>query len=207
MFIYVHLVSYLCRILAGEKIILKPNYYRANLVKTNLINSWKIKGIIPLVLVSVGSTIPAAWAAPDNVNASNVRKMEQALQGLYQRQLGLPIDSVNCPNNVNIRAGSSFECRARAQGVNFGIIVKMEDNQGKFDSRTRGLLVLSKIEDLIQRNVKEKSGMNVTANCGNKLRAAVAGDTFSCQVRGPRGQTRNAQVKVKNELGDINVSL
>lgn len=176
-------------------------------MKTNSINSWKIKGLIPLVLLSVGSTIPAAWAAPDDVNASNVRKMEQALQGLYRRQLGLPVDSVNCPNNVNLRAGGSFECRARAQGVNFGIQVKMEDNQGKFDSRTRGLLVLSKIEDLIQRTIKEKAGMNVTANCGNKLRAAVPGDTFNCQVKDPKGQTRNAQVKVKDELGNINVSL
>lgn len=202
-----HLLSSFCKIFARDKIILKQNYYTANLVKTNLINSWKIKGLIPLVLLSVGATIPAASAAPDDVNASNVRKMEQSLQSLYRRQLGLPVDSVNCPNNVSLRAGATFECRARAQGVNFGIQVKMEDSQGKFDSRTRGLLVLSKIEDLIQRTVKEKAGMNVTANCGNKLRAAVPGDTFNCQVKNPQGQTRNAQVKVKDELGNINVNL
>lgn len=174
---------------------------------TNLINCWKLKGLIPLVLVSISSNIPAASAAPNDVNELNVKKMEQSLQALYRRQLGLPLDSVNCPNNINIRAGSSFECRARAQGVNFGIQVKMEDNQGKFDSRTRGLLVVSKIEELIQRTVKEKAGMNVTANCGSKLRAAIPGDTFSCQVKNPQGQTRNAQVNVKDELGNINITL
>lgn len=176
-------------------------------MKTNSSNSWKIKGLIPLVLLSVGATIPAASAATDDVNASNVRKMEQSLQGLYRRQLGLPVDSVNCPNNVSLRAGATFECRARAQGINFGIQVKMENSQGKFDSRTRGLLVVSKIEDIIQKNIKEKSGVNVTVNCGNKLRAAVPGDTFSCQVKNSQGQTRSVQVTVKDDLGNINVKL
>jgi outer membrane lipoprotein SlyB len=176
-------------------------------VKTKLSNSRKIKGLIPIVLLSVGSAIPGAWAAPDTVNAANVRKMEQALQGLYTRQLGVPVNLVNCPNNINIRAGSTFECRARAQEINFGIIVKMEDNQGRFDSRTKGLLVVSKIEDLIQRNIKEKTGVNVTANCGSKLRPAVAGETFSCQVRDQKGQSRNAQVTVKDDSGNINVKL
>ncbi len=179
--------------------------YSTHCVKQKLISLGTFTGLIPVLLLTIDSTISATLAAP--TTPANLRRVEQALQNLYRRQVGVPIESVTCPNNANLRAGGTFECRARAQGVNFRIRVNMEDNRGKFNSHTRGLLVLSKIEALIQKSVKKKTGANVTANCGGKLRTAKPGETFTCQVKSPPGQTRNAQVIVKDELGNIDVKL
>jgi C-terminal processing protease CtpA/Prc len=120
----------------------------------------------------------------------------------------VPIESVTCPENANFKAGSTFECEAKAQGVNFGIQVKMENEQGKFNTNIKGLLLnLSKIEDKLQATLKEKAGTDVTADCGGKLRAAKTGDTFTCQLKNKEGQTRNVQITVKNEKGELNVKL
>lgn len=179
--------------------------YSTNFVQQKLINLCKWTGLIPVLLLTINSPILATLAAP--TTPANLRRVEQALQNLYRRQLGVPIESVNCPNNANLKVGGIFDCQARAQGVNFKIRVNMTDNRGKFNSHTRGLLILSKIEALIQKSVKEKTGANVTANCGGKLRTARPGVTFRCQVKSPQGQIRNAQVTVKDELGNTTVKL
>jgi C-terminal processing protease CtpA/Prc len=120
----------------------------------------------------------------------------------------VPIESVTCPGNADFKAGSTFECEAKAQGVNFGIQVKMENDQGKFNTNIKGLLLnLSKIEDKLQATLKEKAGTDVTADCGGKLRAAKTGDTFTCQLKNKEGQTRNVQITVKNEKGELDVKL
>lgn len=153
---------------------------------------------------------PSTSKSPVATNSTknpNVQKAEAALKGLYTQQTGVPIDSVKCPEDANLKTGGTFECQAQAQGINFGIQVKMENDKGNFDSKTQGLLILTKIEDLIKKTVKEKANLDVTADCGGKLRAAKTGDTFSCQVKDPKGQTKEAKVTVKDEQGNINVKL
>ncbi len=83
----------------------------------------------------------------------------------------------------------------------------MQDNQGNFDSNTKGLLILTKIEELLQKNIKEKAKVDVTADCGGKVRAVKAGDTFTCKVADKKGQSKDATVTVKDEKGNINVKI
>lgn len=169
------------------------------------VKSWKIKHLLPVFLLASAFNMPATATTQ---NSSMVRRAEAALRQLYTRQAGVPIEAITCPNNANFRAGGTFECQARAQGVNFRIQVKMENDQGNFDSYTKGLLILTKIEDLINKTVKERANINVTANCGGgKIRRAIPGDIFTCQVRSQQGETRTAQITVKDERGNINIKL
>ena len=162
------------------------------------------------------STAPSAGNSPalstspatsTPTTGSNIRKVETALQRLYTERAGVPLESVTCPDNANLKAGGAFECKATAQGVNFGIQINMQNNEGKFDSKTKGLLILTKIEELLQQAFKEKAKVDVTTDCGGKLRAVKTGDTFTCKVTNKEGQTRNATVTVKDEQGQINVKL
>lgn len=154
------------------------------------------------------TTASTPSAASNSTTGANITKAEAALKNIYTQQIGVPIESVTCPENANFKAGSTFECEAKAQGVNFGIQVKMENDQGKFNTNIKGLLLnLSKIEEKLQATLKEKAGTDVTADCGGKLRAAKTGDTFTCQLKNKEGQTRNVQITVKNEKGELNVKL
>lgn len=158
------------------------------------------------------STTPAVFLTPPasraNNSSDNIKKVEAGLQKIYSEQTGVPIDSVKCPENANLKAGGTFECQATAQGINFGIQIKMENDQGKFDTKPNGLLVLTKIEDLLKKSIKEKTNIEVTVDCGSKkLRALKAGDTFTCQVKDTKGQSKTATISVKDEQGNISVKL
>lgn len=153
---------------------------------------------------SAPATSPTTSSA---TQSTNVKKAEEALKRLYTEKAGVPIDSVTCPENAELKPGGSFECQATAQNVKFAIQVKMETKEGQFDSKTKGLLLLSKIEDLLQKTVKEKANLDVTADCGGKIRAAKTGDSFTCKVKNKEGQTRDATVTVNDEQGNINVKL
>ena len=157
---------------------------------------------------STPSTSQTSAASNATTPISNLKKAETALQSIYSKQAGVPIDSVKCPENANLKTGGTFECQAKAQGIDFRIQVKMENDQGKFDSRTSGLLILTKIEELLKKSIKEKANIDVTADCGNKkLRAAKSGDTFKCQVKDTTGQSKDATVTVKDENGNISVKI
>jgi hypothetical protein len=191
--------------IAYETVVVNQNHHIANLVTRKSFSPWSIKELIPVLLLAISSTIPAASAAPLTSNPSNVRQLEEALTTLYTQEVGVPMESITCPDNANLSAGGTFECRATAQKVNFEVQVKIENNEGRFNSNTRGLLVLSKIEELIQKTAQDRSGVSVTADCGGKIRAAKTGDTFTCSVRNQQGQTTNAQVTVNDEQGTVNI--
>jgi hypothetical protein len=149
------------------------------------------------------STSPAT-STP--TTGSNIRKLETALQRFYTERAGVTLESVTCPDNANLKTGGAFECKATAQGVNFGIQINI-NNEGKIDPKIKGLLILTKIEEFLQQTFKEKAKVDVTADCGGKLRAVKTGDTFTCKVTNKEGQTRNVTLTVKNEQGQIDVKL
>jgi DNA gyrase/topoisomerase IV subunit B len=136
-----------------------------------------------------------------------VQQAEQALKTLYTQQIGTPVESVNCPDNIKFQTGNAFECQATAQGVKFTIQVNMENDQGRFDSQTKGILILSRIEELLEKTVKEKAKIDVNADCGGRVRAAKAGETFTCEIKDNKGQSRKAQITVKDEIGNISVKI
>lgn len=163
----------------------------------------------PTALITPAVLIPPPASGANTTNSSdNIKKVETALQGLYSQQTGVAIESVKCPENSNLKAGGAFECQATAQGVNFGIQIKMENDQGKFDTKTSGLLILTKIEELLKKSIKEKANIEVTVDCGSqKLRTLKAGDAFTCQVKDTKGQAKTATITVKDEQGNISVKL
>ncbi len=194
-------------------------------MKRTSIHSGKIKPRLIMFLVAISSTVvlagcndtPTASNSPTittspspatSTQAAKVAKAEAALKTLYTEQVGLPIESLSCTGDANFKAGSTFECQAIAQGVQFAIQVKVENNEGRFDSKVKGrLLNLSKVEELLKKAFKEKVKLDVTADCGGKRRVSKAGDTFTCKVTDKQGNVRNAQVTVKDEKGSINVRI
>ncbi len=150
------------------------------------------------------STFPSQSKA---TNAAQMAKAEETLKTFYTQQLGVPIDSVKCPSQVSFKPGSTFECQGTAQGVKFGISVNMKNEQGGFTTNSKGLLSLSKLEDLLKQTIKEKAGLDVTADCGGKIRVAKPGESFTCDIKNDKGQARKATITVKDEKGNISIKI
>lgn len=165
----------------------------------------------PFIVNPATSKSPAVSTTPRTAsstqNSNNIKKAEAALKNLYSQQAGVPIDSVKCPENANLKAGGTFVCQAKAEGIDFGIQVKMENDQGKVDTRPTGVLILGRIEDLLQKTVKERAKFEVTADCGGKLRVLKTGDIFRCKLKDKQGQSKDAEITVKDEQGNIDIKI
>lgn len=133
------------------------------------------------------------------------KDLESRLSKAFAESTKVPLDSVDCPAQFEVKAGNRFNCQATSAGQSFAIAVELTNPDGQFQWNTKELLVLSKLEQFIQTRIRDKGGPDVTANCGGKLRVAQPGDTFECKVTGAQGQARSVQIKVKDDQGGVDV--
>lgn len=136
------------------------------------------------------------------------REIANKLTRLVSNGAGLPVQTVTCPEQVEVRRGSQFECEATSDGQPFTVAVEITDDNGpQFKWTTKGLLVMSRLEEFIQKEVKDRSGLSVTPSCGSNVRVAKSGDSFDCQITDAKGQSRPVKVSVKDDRGNVDIAL
>jgi len=153
------------------------------------------------------SPSPTVSPSPIANKPEAVQAFETRLSQAVAQVIGLPLQTIDCPANVELKANNRFDCQGMSDGQSFAIAVNMTDDPAKFQWGTKGLLLLPKLEAFIQKRVKDKSGLDVKADCGGKLRVAKPGDSFECKVTDTRNQARSAKVIVKDEQGSVDISL
>ncbi|HEY9697624.1 MAG TPA: DUF4333 domain-containing protein [Trichocoleus sp.] len=132
-------------------------------------------------------------------------KVEGMIKEMIPSQLGVEVQSVSCPKDVEIAAGATFQCQVKTEkNDTFAVDVKQEDDQGNVHAETPvGLLSLAKVEQSIQQGVEQKLNQKVTADCGGALKVVPSGETFECQVTDAQGETHTAKVTATSNDGDI----
>ncbi|MBW4621980.1 MAG: DUF4333 domain-containing protein [Cyanosarcina radialis HA8281-LM2] len=152
-------------------------------------------------------TLPPTTANPPGGKSQTVRQLETQISNLLSPQLGVPITSVNCPSNVEIKAGSQYECQAVVDNTPFTVELNIQDASGAFKVNSKGIVLLPKIERSIAANVKQQKGIDITVNCGGQIKVARAGDTFECQATLPGGKTQPAKITVNDDYGNVRFEL
>jgi hypothetical protein len=141
------------------------------------------------------------------VKSEAVKTFEKRLRGELIKKAGITVQTVTCPVAVNVEAQDAFTCEAIAEGKTFQVAVnpKNTPTQDKNELRwnTQGLLVLPKLEKTIQQGIQQQFRLDVTVNCGGKVRLAKPGESFQCQVSDRRGQTRPVSVRVDDTQGNV----
>ncbi|UBF29751.1 hypothetical protein K9N68_27095 [Kovacikia minuta CCNUW1] len=80
----------------------------------------------------------------------------------------------------------------------------MKDAQGHLNFKTKQLLLLSEAEALLQQSIKKSKGVDVTADCGEKVRLFTkVGDRFDCKLTNPKGKPGTATITVISEEGKV----
>ncbi|CAA9418857.1 hypothetical protein AVDCRST_MAG94-6859 [uncultured Leptolyngbya sp.] len=159
----------------------------------------------PSVSIVASPTITPSPAATSKSQAT--KDLESRLSKAFTDATKVPMNSVDCPAQFDIKTGNRFNCQATSDGQSFTLVVELTNPDGQFQWNTQGLLVLPKLEQFIQNRIRAKGGPDVTADCGGKIRVAQPGDTFECKVMGAQVQQRFAQVRVKDEQGGVDISL
>ncbi len=131
-------------------------------------------------------------------------QVEQAIAQNLPREIGVPIQSVSCPDGVILEAGKVFDCKAQIPQGNFPIRVTVKDAQGTLNFRTQGILLLSEAETQLQQSIKKREGMDIKADCGDKVKPfKKVGERFQCKLTRPDGKTGTATITVISEEGKV----
>ncbi|MGI0489277.1 DUF4333 domain-containing protein [Pantanalinema rosaneae CENA516] len=145
---------------------------------------------------------PTATAKPEPV-----QKTEEKLRQEFAKTQDFTVQAINCPTNLTFKAGSNYECQVISDAGIFPVVLQMTDAKGDFRWNTKGLLLLSRLEQYIQQTVKQQGAGDVRVDCGGKARVAKPGEAFQCKVTNAQGQTRSAKVTVKDEQGGVFLAL
>ncbi|MBL1174387.1 DUF4333 domain-containing protein [Pantanalinema sp. GBBB05] len=136
-----------------------------------------------------------------------VQKTEDKLRQEFAKTKDFTVQAINCPTNLAFQAGKSYECQVTSDAGIFIVVLQMTDAKGDFRWNTKGLLLLSKLEQYIQQTIKQRGAGDVRVDCGGKARVAKPGEAFQCKVTNAQGQTRSAKVTVKDEQGGVFLAL
>ncbi len=160
------------------------------------------------------------------------KALEYRLQTEVAKKSGIPVQSVTCPITANPEDGKPFDCEARAANQTFLVALRPKETplalpaqagskaktaiapptqppllspspKSALQWNTKGLLVLPKLEQTIQKSIKNQFQIEVKPNCGGKLRVVKPGDTFKCQVTDQKGTTKPITVQVDDEKGNV----
>jgi hypothetical protein len=110
-----------------------------------------------------------------------------------------------CPSSVKIAKGATFECTARfSPSAEAKVVIEQNDDEGNVTVKAiTGILISKRLEAQIAEGVGKEANVHVEVSCGDRVRAAKAGDTFQCDVKDAAGQTAKVNVSVKDAAGNV----
>lgn len=171
------------------------------------------------LLPSASPTETPLSASPTPVTPSpivekpeSVKAVETNLARLVGKAGNLTIQSVDCPANLaapsppgnsNAAVPKAYECQINSDAGAFTVVVEPTSDPSKFRWGTKGMLLLSKLNEFIQRSAESKDMGKVTVDCGGKIRPAKVGETFDCKVTDAKGTLRTVKVTVRDEVGNV----
>lgn len=144
----------------------------------------------------------------NTVNASTqgkILKGKQVADDLkipLEQQLGFKINTLKCPEKVDLAKGSVFDCQVAVDNDTFPIEVNLINDKGNVTFQSKGMFVKSKVEDQMQEILKKEAATEAKVNCGNKKVLLVKpGDIFKCEVATKDGKKKIIEGRGKEENG------
>jgi hypothetical protein len=151
---------------------------------------------------------PSPTPSPTNSPlADKIKDLENRLGEIVSKTTGLTLQAVDCPEDFEEKAGKSYDCQLVSEVGSFVAVVQPTGQPGQFRWGTKGLLLLSKLDEVIQKSVQAPGGANVTVDCGGKARPAKSGEVFQCKITDAQGKERIAKITVQDELGNVSLQL
>jgi hypothetical protein len=144
-----------------------------------------------------------------------VRSLETSIKQEVEKQGGIIVQTVVCPQDVPKAIGTFFQCKGILQPRGeFIALVQQEDEAGKVKweiLNSNGLLNLPRLEKRLQKEIGTEIGSEPTVKCSTgtrQFRLTKPGDSFDCKVlngklTAPQGQIDKLTVKVDAQ-GNVN---
>lgn len=138
----------------------------------------------------------------------DMKKAQEFVSTKLAEDVGEKPTNVTCPESVKIEKGKTFECTADFGAAKATVVMSQEDDEGfvKVTSVT-GILIGKKAEAAIAERLGKQFNAHFTVDCGAPVRAATAGDSFTCTANDGAGKGGPVTVTVKDASGNVRFAL
>ncbi len=159
-------------------------------------------------LTAAATIIVLLAGCQQTLNMDNVRS---AISDGVLEQVGYAVSEVQCPENVAVEAGASFECTAfTGEGGKLIVQVTQDDDQGNVTWEvvgSEGLLdlaaLMEKVREAITQGVMEQLGLAISeVSCPESV-TVETGATFECTARPGEGGKLIVQVTQDDYQGNV----
>lgn len=153
-------------------------------------------GAVALVLLVV-----AGCALDDNLD---MERAEAALESEVGRYYGVRVEEVDCPDEVPMEEGGTFDCEVTVAGQQLPIVARQDDGEGNvtFEAAAAVIDVAAKTAELQAAIAEENPGARLRLYCGDQAVMVLdPGATFDCLMEGPDQPPRRVVVTVEDVDG------
>lgn len=156
-----------------------------------------IIGAIVGVLVIAGLAIGAVFLFGSK--SLDTAEAQTRIADLTKQQIGITPTDVSCPQNVDLKAGTTFQCTAKLDGQPISYTVKETDDKGnvRVDS-DNNLILVSKVEESVAQQVGDEAGVQATATCdagGKQVLVDSQNKPIPCTVVNTQDRTDSLDVQ------------
>lgn len=152
-----------------------------------------IAGILMLALVACG---------PGKLD---MEKIKSSIQSGVSSQMGLKVDSVTCPGEVEAKAGSTFSCTVKTSDLTEELPVEITQNDDKGNVSWKSKYEVApseKVEDEVSSSLATENNIAADITCPPKV-LKKKGYKFECKAKDSVGDTAVVKVEVTSDDGDI----
>lgn len=161
----------------------------------------------PARRLAVLVVVPAlAGLAGCSGDAYDVAKAEREIGLFVDRTFeGVETGEVTCPDDIDAKEGTKFDCTAEVEGQDLRIEVTMTDDDGNatFEA-AQAVLDLTRAEEAMGSDIGAQVGAAVEVDCGERdFLVKSPGDTFECTASDEDGNSVTLVATVTDTDGHI----
>lgn len=134
------------------------------------------------------------------------RQAEDQIKAYLEKEVGVKVVSVDCPDSIEIKKGNNFECTAKLDtGAPIVVGVDQRDDAGNVWYQPMHVVVTKQVEATIAAKMKE-SGVAGSVDCGEvAVRVVNQGDMFDCAITVGGGKDK-LRIEVTDDKGTWQVA-
>lgn len=152
-----------------------------------------LAGIVMLALAACG---PAKL---------DMEKVKSSIQSGVSSQMGLKVDSVTCPTEVEAKSGSNFSCTVKTSDLTEDLPVEVTQNDDKGNVQWKSKYEVApseKVEDEVSTSLASENNISADITCPTKV-LKKKGYKFECKAEDASGDTATVKVEVTSDDGDV----
>jgi S1-C subfamily serine protease len=132
-------------------------------------------------------------------NKIDQKKLDGLIEGMFEDQLELEVDEIDCPKDVKVEEGKEFECEVTVKPKGkVPVVVEITDSSGTVNAKTKyKVLAPRPLAKEIQEGLRGK-GINAEVDCGDEIRLAKPGKEFACTASAG-AESKDVNVTIDDE--------